>query len=163
MTFSHCFYPLWAEAFPSSLQSRSFAAICARSWKPSGSHHLLFCTWWTAPSRCTSFIRTTSSARLQRFEPAPIIRELFRQIWCSLNVRLTYRNIKLVWRARPCFLYTCMFTFYMTFGHLKRQSVQFSVEHSRIVCGMLTGFSSTFMTLRVGSTICVLFDTLWFA
>lgn len=31
-----------------------------------------------------------------------------------------------------------------------RHSVRFSVEHNRLVCGMLTAFSSTFMTLRVG-------------
>lgn len=40
--------------------------------------------------------------------------------------------------------------FTYTLGHLERQSALFSFERNRLVCGMLTAFLSTSMTLRVG-------------
>lgn len=125
--------------------------------------------WWKAPLLCVkSSVRPTVFRKcrflnLLIFEPLLIreLFELFEQIQSSTDVNVTHRKPRnnsreavlmrrLECRVHSCFLYTGMFTFHLTLGHFKRQSVLFSVEHKQLVCRMLTAFSSTFMTLRVG-------------
>lgn len=134
VTFSPCFYPLWAKAF-TSLQSSSFAAICGA---------------FTAHELHAHAVFSSSAA----FRTCPDNRGAFQADLMLLKCPLDSQEPSESREAAAASSSTHSFAFHMTLGDLERQSVLLSVEHSRIVCGMLTGFSSTFMTLRVGSSLC---------